>query len=90
MMEYVKGRVLDGDQLLAGGIEITVEWIQERSGQSSWRGCFIVPNPWPVDRGGSLRLEFEDGRSGEIAVRKTKPSTSAETTVLFTGKGALQ
>ena len=90
MMEYVKGRVLDGDKSLAGGIEITIEWIQERFGRSTWRGCFIVPKPWPADRRGSLRLEFEDGRSGEIEIRRTKPSTSDQTTVMFTGTGVLE
>jgi hypothetical protein len=90
-MEHVKGRVLDRDKVLADGIEITVV-IKSRVGAGSWYGCFIVPDQWPPDPSGPVRLEFEDGRSGEILVRKIKDSTpsSGQTTVLFDGRGALE
>jgi hypothetical protein len=90
-MEHVKGRVLDGDEVLAEVVEITVEASKSRAGGKGSYGCFIVTEPWPPDLRGPLRLEFEDGRSGEILVRKIKYSTpsSEQTTILFDGTGTL-
>jgi len=87
-MEHVRGRVLDGDKVLAEGIEITAV-VDPRARSKRWYGCFIVSGAWSPELSGPFRLEFDDGRSGEILVRRTKSSDSEQTTVFFDGTGAL-
>ena len=88
-MEHVRGRVLDGAEVLADGAEITLV-VNRWGGPKNWYGCIVVSSRTRIaGPGAPLRLEFEDGRSGEILVRKTKPLAAGQTTVFFDGAGAL-
>jgi len=86
-MEHVRGRVLDGDKVIAKDVEITAV-VDPRANSKRWYGCFIVSDQWSPEITGPLTLEFEDGRSGHV-VRRTKSSAPEQTTVFFDGTTAL-
>ncbi len=87
-MEHVRGLVLDGDKVIAKDVEITAV-VDPRANSKRWYGCFIVSDQWSPEITGPLTLEFEDGRSGQVVVRRTKSSTPEQTTVFFDGTTAL-
>ena len=87
-MEHVRGQVLDGDKVIAEGIEITAI-VDPRANSRKWYGCFVVSDQWSPEITGPLTLEFEDGRSGQVLVWRTKSSAPEQTTVFFDGTTAL-
>jgi hypothetical protein len=87
-MEPVRGSILDGDNVILNGVEVSLNVTADRTGHGTWEGDFYLPSgPCNLDLRGFYRLVLEDGRSGDIQVAGGQLSTSH---VLFTGSGPLR
>ncbi len=85
-MERVRGKILNGEQVVFDNVDIGIEIIESRaSGGEAWYGGFTKKGLSDVERGGPYRLILEDGRSGNILIDKLERSSSGRITVLFHG-----
>lgn len=88
-MEVLSAKVLKGKAVVAEGVEAFVA-VTESGGTQEWNGTFELPTGTEIATGKGYRIEFEDGRAGDITVINVNVSDHGPTTVGFRGSGALQ
>ncbi|MGD2134580.1 MAG: hypothetical protein PVF27_00395 [Gemmatimonadales bacterium] len=59
----------DGDELCED-VTVTIETV-DRDGEPQWYGTLSMTRRVPLETGQRYRLELEDGRSGQFAVRRS-------------------
>jgi hypothetical protein len=89
-MERVRGRVLQGREILIDDIEFWFEFGASAGGKPAWHGGFSLPQGSHIRDGEYYMLELADGRSGEMFVNQLQPSSHGGSTALFTGSGPLK
>ena len=86
-MERIKGRILDGDNIILDDVEVSLNMTEDRAGRGMWNGSFTVPSgPSSLGLKGTYRLVLEDGRSGDIELAGGQLAVSR---MVFTGSGPL-
>lgn len=89
-MEQVLATIRDGETVLVEGVTAWVQVTRGPSGQSTWRGSFMQPQGAFVPVGGPYRFETEDGRSGQIHIRRNTAGAPKPTQVDFNGTGRFE
>lgn len=89
-MAIFNAKIFEGDSVLLENIEVDLEVYVEPSGLSSWDGWFTLPGLKFSELQGNYRLVLEDGRSGDMWIKKVAYHNSEETAVHFQGTGPLQ
>jgi hypothetical protein len=86
MMERFRGKLLDGDRVVAEGLTGTLH--HDPGPFPSWRGTFAPPGVGAVPLRRLITLALDDGRQGDIFVTRIDPAWGAEP-FEFQGAGPL-
>ena len=90
-MERFRGKLMVGDSVELGDIEVWLDFTESPTGLKSWKGFFEVPSGKHVSiKQEGYGLVLEDGRSGDVLITHTRLADSGPQTVQFQGTGPLQ
>ena len=89
-MERVRGTVLNGDDVVLKGLDITLTLFEPARGLPSWSGSFYVQDPrFCIKPGVPYWLVLEDGRSGKLFLSRLNLGSPRGTGIDFKGSGPL-
>jgi hypothetical protein len=80
--------ILEGEQVVAPGVEGDYRVSTRRDGEQHWEGSFAAPPDAALHDGGRYTLRLEDGKEGEITVGGPYTGAGARRFV-FKGRGRL-
>jgi hypothetical protein len=70
------------------GVKVMIE--EEEGDEGGWHGTLSVTHRTPVLAGQRYRLVLDDGRSGEILIRRNTFAGGDDRAVAFRGQGPLR
>jgi hypothetical protein len=84
VIEKVDCTIYDADSVVASDVRATIE----RTVSREWYGYCFLPSGTPINPGQSYLLRTIDGRSGQIVITRTSPTSVAQAAVVeFRGSG---
>lgn len=92
-MERMKGRILDGDTVIAENLDVVILETPSRTGRPDWRGSFEVSFDVNIEPGRDeyYELVLEDGRSGKILITNIRISSQTQSkSIKFVVSGGLE
>jgi hypothetical protein len=84
-MKRIRGKIVQGQHVLFANLEV---WVHIET-PDSWRGDFALPQDQHITVQ-TFRLIAQDGREGEIVIRKISPSDHGDTLINFQGQGLFE